>query len=130
MKHLLIMTWFLLGCAQGSMAVVREGADIRFNFGSPQEPALVLGISVFEMDGGNRGRTICSLERSSKYVLPAETGTWTYGKPLPQSGFYPAGCGPLTIGREYGVAITDASHRNFYKRFRLAEDGRILTIDR
>jgi len=129
MKHLLPVTLLLLGCAQGRLAVVREDADIRFNFGSQEEPAHVLGITVFEMDGGNRGQTICSLERSSKFVVPAEMSTWTYGKPLPQAGFYPVGCGPLTIGREYGVTITDASHRNFFKRFRQAEDGRILTID-
>jgi len=129
MKYILPITLLLFACAQGRMAVVREDADIRFNFGSGQEPARVLGISVFEMDGGTRGQTICNLERSSKFVAPVEMTTWIYGKPIPQASFYPVGCGPLTIGREYGVTITDASHRNLFKRFRLAEDGRILTVD-
>jgi len=129
MKYILTISLLLFGCAQGRLAVVRENADIRFNFGSAEEPARVLGISVFEMDSGNRGQTICSLERSSKFVSPVEMSTWIYGKPIPQASFYPVGCGPLSIGREYGVTITDPSHRNFFKRFRLAEDGRILTVD-
>ena len=129
MKHIFPIMLLLFGCAQGRMAVVREGADIRFSFGSGKEPVGVLGIAVFEMDDGNRGQTICNVGTSSKFAAPVEMSTWIYGRPIAQASFYPVGCGPLVIGREYGITITDGSHRNLFKRFRLAEDGRILTVD-
>jgi hypothetical protein len=82
------------------------GGMLTFGFGPSgwrtKSPS-VNRISVFELDQRQRGRTVCSVNRLTR-VGTVELAAWRYGERI--EGFDLQGCGPLEIGRNYGVTVS------------------------
>ena len=97
MRFILVAAMILLvGCAGGRVAVLRDGEQVRFDFGwgLRDEAVRVTQISVFEVEGGHRGRTVCELRRRSILVDDSVImKSWTYGQgvfQLSHRGVWPA----------------------------------------
>ena len=129
MRFVLIVLVFVVGC--GSAAQLRASSDsdgIRFNFDRRGEAVPVLGISVFEMDNGRRGRTVCDLDRISPAShATASMRTWLYGEVVGAT-YKVTECAPLDVEREYGVALYQPGHCLSFTRFRLRSDGSVVDL--
>jgi hypothetical protein len=127
MRHAILLSLLLVGCATAHMEVVHRGDNVRFDFGVGSKSARVMGIDVFEADAGKRGNTVCKLSRSV-WTGPMDMQSWVYGTPI--GWFQPVGCAPLAVDREYGVVVYESNRDLIFRRFRLGKDGSILTWDR
>jgi hypothetical protein len=129
MRAFLVLVVLLSSCG-GHIQVARDKSGVRFDFsqGFCKEPLAVMGISVFEDEGGNRGRTVCNLNRQSLWLHDvAEMRSWVYGTPVGRN-YIPMGCLPLDPGRKYGVVVHYVAHRTVYTRFVVAPDGAVQDV--
>jgi hypothetical protein len=124
---LVIWTLCLVACATGRIKVMSDRDDVRFNFERSGKPVLVGGISVFEVEQGRRGRTVCDLNSTSRWMQDlSRMDSWIYGREVVPN-YRAVGCIPLIPGREYGVLVHSVNCM-FLTHFTISENGTVLDL--
>jgi hypothetical protein len=121
----------ITGCAgPGTVSARRNGDGILFRFAEGSHPGIhLIGVSVFEVESGRRGRTVCGLqlkEAAPSYGAPLVD--WVYGTD-PQGGDYETkDCIGLAPNLVYGIAGYRYDHRLVLTHFVLYEDGTVHEV--
>jgi hypothetical protein len=116
------------GCAgPGTVSARRNGDGIVFRFGEKNRPGIhLIGVDVFEVESGRRGRTVCGLQlKKAAQYYGAPLTEWAYGKE-PQGGDYETkDCIGLAPNVVYGIAGYRYDHRLVWIHFVVHDDGTV-----
>jgi hypothetical protein len=111
----------LASCAgPGTVTAIRSADGVALRFAAGNKPGIELNfIEVFEIEGGVRGRTVCSVTSGTKVT------DWVYGAEIRGDEDGHRQCTRLISNHVYGVLAWLIDRRIVATHFTIDEDGSI-----